>query len=173
MNSFNNFSDNQLTRFRVLRNKHPPYWISTSPFQHGVSVSAISSAVGSGIEPRPQVQFWYIWSHENASGGKDLDHSCAVQNAHTWIWPEAEGSLEPYKRLMIQHCICVHTVWMRFGLNYRWFMKCQHVDPAEAWKVHEDIGAFNSIGVHWGTFKLSNEVGVTVQCLAHIGICSR
>ena len=44
------------------------------------------------------------------------------------------------------------------GLNCRWFMQCQHVDPDEAWKIHNDVGAYNSIGVHWGTFKFSDEV---------------
>ena len=39
----------------------------------------------------------------------------------------------------------------------RWFMKEQHVDPDEAVQVHLDLGAKRSIGVHWGTFLLSDE----------------
>jgi N-acyl-phosphatidylethanolamine-hydrolysing phospholipase D len=39
----------------------------------------------------------------------------------------------------------------------RWFMQAQHVDPAEAVQVHFDLGAKRSIGVHWGTFELSDE----------------
>lgn len=38
-----------------------------------------------------------------------------------------------------------------------WFMKDQHINPREAVMVHKDLGAKRSIGVHWGTFKLSDE----------------
>jgi N-acyl-phosphatidylethanolamine-hydrolysing phospholipase D len=39
----------------------------------------------------------------------------------------------------------------------RWFMSLQHVDLNEAVQVHLDLGAKRSLGVHWGTFSLSDE----------------
>ncbi|WII73859.1 MBL fold metallo-hydrolase [Bdellovibrio sp. 22V] len=39
----------------------------------------------------------------------------------------------------------------------RWFMKQQHVNPAEAIQIHQDLHAKLSIGVHWGTFRLADE----------------
>lgn len=34
----------------------------------------------------------------------------------------------------------------------RWFMKDIHCNPAEALKIHADVKAKRSVGVHWGTF---------------------
>jgi N-acyl-phosphatidylethanolamine-hydrolysing phospholipase D len=39
----------------------------------------------------------------------------------------------------------------------RWFMAEQHVNPTESVRIHQDVGAKRSIGIHWGTFKLTDE----------------
>jgi L-ascorbate metabolism protein UlaG (beta-lactamase superfamily) len=39
----------------------------------------------------------------------------------------------------------------------RWFMKDQHVDPDEAVRAHLDLGSRLSLGMHFGTFRLSDE----------------
>lgn len=40
----------------------------------------------------------------------------------------------------------------------RWVLKSQHVNPWEAVEIHKDIRAKHSIGIHWGTFPLTQEV---------------
>ena len=39
----------------------------------------------------------------------------------------------------------------------RWFMATQHCDPAEAVAIMADVGAARALGIHWGTFQLTDE----------------
>jgi L-ascorbate metabolism protein UlaG (beta-lactamase superfamily) len=39
----------------------------------------------------------------------------------------------------------------------RWFMSAAHMNPAEAIMVHRDVGAKESLAMHWGTFDLTDE----------------
>ena len=39
----------------------------------------------------------------------------------------------------------------------RWFMAPMHVNPAEAVRLHRNVGARLSLAMHWGTFHLTDE----------------
>jgi N-acyl-phosphatidylethanolamine-hydrolysing phospholipase D len=39
----------------------------------------------------------------------------------------------------------------------RWFMHRHHVNPPEAIRIHQEVGSERSIGMHWGTIKLTSE----------------
>jgi L-ascorbate metabolism protein UlaG (beta-lactamase superfamily) len=39
----------------------------------------------------------------------------------------------------------------------RWFMQPMHMNPAEAVRAHLDLGARVSVGMHFGTFRLTDE----------------
>lgn len=39
----------------------------------------------------------------------------------------------------------------------RWFMRAQHMNPAEAWRAFGDLGARQLVAMHWGAFDLTDE----------------
>jgi L-ascorbate metabolism protein UlaG (beta-lactamase superfamily) len=39
----------------------------------------------------------------------------------------------------------------------RWFMKMQHMNPEEALQAFEDLDAGHMVGMHWGTYDLTDE----------------
>ena len=43
------------------------------------------------------------------------------------------------------------------GYEPRWFMRAQHMNPKEALQAHHDLAARHSVGIHWGTFTLTDE----------------
>jgi N-acyl-phosphatidylethanolamine-hydrolysing phospholipase D len=43
------------------------------------------------------------------------------------------------------------------GYAPRWFMAPQHIDPGEAGRAWEALGARHLLAMHWGTFKLTDE----------------
>ncbi|HEY7169768.1 MAG TPA: MBL fold metallo-hydrolase, partial [Vicinamibacterales bacterium] len=50
----------------------------------------------------------------------------------------------------------------------RWFMKDVHMDPWEAAQAHRDLEARRSVGMHFGTFRLTAEgIDEPVAALAH------
>ena len=43
------------------------------------------------------------------------------------------------------------------GYNPRWFMSYHHVKPSESIQIALDLGVSKSFGMHWGTFRLTDE----------------
>ena len=43
------------------------------------------------------------------------------------------------------------------GYNPRWFMNYHHVNPSESIQIALDLGVSKSFGMHWGTFRLTDE----------------
>ena len=43
------------------------------------------------------------------------------------------------------------------GYDPRWFMSYHHVKPSESIQIALDLGVTRSVGMHWGTFILTDE----------------
>jgi L-ascorbate metabolism protein UlaG (beta-lactamase superfamily) len=43
------------------------------------------------------------------------------------------------------------------GYAPRWFMEPQHIDPVEAVRAYDALGARHLLAMHWGTFRLTDE----------------
>ncbi|HEX3575983.1 MAG TPA: MBL fold metallo-hydrolase [Rhodopila sp.] len=49
----------------------------------------------------------------------------------------------------------------------RWFMAAAHMNPAEAVQAHQDLAAHRSVGMHFGTFQLTDEaIDAPIHALA-------
>jgi len=64
-----------------------------------------------------------------------------------------EGFVEIAKR-----CGPIDAAMLPIGAyEPRWFMKGQHMNPADAVRAFDDLGAARFVAMHWGTFKLTDE----------------
>ena len=55
----------------------------------------------------------------------------------------------------------------------RWFMQPQHMDPDDALRAFEDLGARTMVAMHWGTFVLTDEPAAEPPARTREGFASR
>ncbi len=68
------------------------------------------------------------------------------------------GYDETMFKAVAEHCGSPDLALIPIGAYApRWFMSAQHCNPAEAVRIHQALGASRSIGLHWGTFQLTDE----------------
>lgn len=57
-----------------------------------------------------------------------------------------------------ERCGEIHAAMLPIGAYApRWFMRNQHIDPAEAVQAYQALKAKHFVAMHWGTFKLTDE----------------
>jgi L-ascorbate metabolism protein UlaG (beta-lactamase superfamily) len=81
-----------------------------------------------------------------------------VQLGHRRLFFAGDSGYGPHFREIGQRLGPIHTALLPIGAyEPRWFMRPVHMNPEEAVVAHLDLGAVSSIGMHFGTFRLTSE----------------
>ncbi|GAM17960.1 hypothetical protein SAMD00019534_011350 [Acytostelium subglobosum LB1] len=103
--------------------------------------------------------------HHNSNRGL-TDRNCTLWSS--WVVTDTQTNKNVFHSGDTAYCdvfkeIGHHMGGIDFGMipigaySPRHIMREMHVDPAEAVQIHRDIGSKRSVGMHWGTFILTDE----------------
>ena len=100
--------------------------------------------------------------HWSARGADDwyvnLWGSFFVEAGETSVYFAGDTAVGPHFEMVRDRLGAPDVALLPIGAyEPRWFMRPQHIDPAEAVDAHLTLGARRSIAIHWGTFDLSDE----------------
>jgi len=74
------------------------------------------------------------------------------------IYFAGDSGYGPHFKEIGRRCPAIDLALLPIGAyEPRWFMRPVHMNPAEAVQAHIDIGARVSLGMHFGTFQLTDE----------------
>lgn len=115
-----------------------------------------------------RLNFWFVpathWSartltnrNETLWGGWVVKTSPQAAHPYSVYFAGDTGYSEDSKRLGAAFG-CFDLALIPIGAYApRWFMGPAHVDPQQAVQIFEDVHAQKAIGIHWGTFELTDE----------------
>jgi len=104
---------------------------------------------GRGIEDRNKT-LWAGW----AVFAPDLRWYFSGDAGYSRLFAETRQKLAPRMRDGTLFDVALLAIGAYEPL---WFMSTQHMNPAGAVQAHKDLAARRSIGIHWGTFELTDE----------------
>ena len=95
---------------------------------------------------------WLLDTNASWWGGFVIEHDgLRVYHSGDTAW------FEGFARIGA-HCGEIHAALLPIGAYApRWFMRRQHMDPADALRAYSALGARQFVAMHWGTFKLTDE----------------
>ena len=136
----------------IIRRAHPV--VAAEPMDWGDRIS-LTDAVSVQLEP---VQHW--------SARTGFDTNRALWGAFIIDTPDGAvyfggdsgyGEGAAFKATAARHPPIRLALLAIGAYEPRWFMAFSHKNPEEAVRAHCHLGAAYSLGIHWGTFRLSDE----------------
>ena len=89
---------------------------------------------------------------------KTLWGSFVISYGNHLIYFGGDTAYSPHFKAIREHYGRADLAFLPIGAyDPRWFMKVVHMNPEEAVQAHIDLGAKQSIGIHFGTFRLTAE----------------
>ena len=93
-----------------------------------------------------------------AKGDKDLLIKSGINNVKEFLWWEdLEVKNTVFKLTRAKLGSPDFAMIPIGGYDPRWFMSYHHVKPSESIQIALDLGVTRSVGMHWGTFILTDE----------------
>jgi L-ascorbate metabolism protein UlaG (beta-lactamase superfamily) len=81
-----------------------------------------------------------------------------VQSGGTTVYFAGDSGYSPHFKEVAKRYPTIDVALLPIGAyEPRWFMRPMHMNPAEAVRAHLDLAARVSIGMHFGTFALTDE----------------
>lgn len=100
--------------------------------------------------------------HFSCRGLRDRMHALwggfVLESPHGHVYFAGDTAVGPHEEQLRERFGGFRLSFLPIGAyEPRWFMKASHMNPAEAVEAHRRIGSRLSVGIHWGTFPLSDE----------------
>lgn len=165
--SHNHYDHLDLPTLKRLKTAHDPMFY--------VGLGEAATLRGAGIERVTELDWWQsatlpngrkLWSvpsqHWTARGiggrNRTLWQSFVVETAGGPVYFAGDTGYGPHFKAAGERFGPMRLALLPIGAyEPRWFMTYQHANPAEAVQAHRDLRAAASLGIHFGTFKLTYE----------------
>ncbi|KAL7008026.1 Protein-lysine N-methyltransferase efm4 [Cystobasidiomycetes sp. EMM_F5] len=121
---------------------------------------------GRGLFDR-DATLWASWAVEavSASAGPP---ACKVWFGGDTAYKAVPKGCTPEEEKLLPVCPAFKEIGQRFGgfdlalipigaYSPRWFMSRVHANPEDSVEIHSDIRSRRSVGIHWGTWQLTDE----------------
>lgn len=136
--------DHTLKRFGARRRITLDWWQQTPLGETGLRITAVPAQhwAGRGLHDRNRTLWLGFW----------------ISGRHKQIYFAGDTGYGPHFRMIRERLGAPDLALLPIGsYEPRALMRAQHMNPTEAVKAHQDLGARRSMGIHFATFRLTDE----------------